>query len=179
VRAALNVPVVGTVPAIKPAAESSQTGVIGLLGTAATVRQVYVDELQADHAPHIGLLRHAAPELVRAAEAKMRGEFVDPAIYARAMAGLIEQPFGERLDVTVLGCTHFPLVEEELLAAAPHMRFVDGAAGIARRICHLTKDQNWPEKPADGVFVTTGEVSALGSLLPALFSLGMTQITSL
>jgi hypothetical protein len=43
----------------------------------------------------------------------------------------------------------------------------------------LTKDQNWPEKPADGVFVTTGEVSALGSLLPALFSLGMTQITSL
>jgi glutamate racemase len=109
----------------------------------------------------------------------MRGEFVDPAIYARAMAGLIEQPFGERLDVTVLGCTHFPLVEEELLAAAPHMRFVDGAAGIARRICNLTKDQNWPEKPADGVFVTTGEVSALGSLLPALFSLGMTQITSL
>jgi glutamate racemase len=179
VRAALNVPVVGTVPAIKPAAEASQTGVIGLLGTAATVRQVYVDELQADHAPHMRLLRHAAPELVRAAEAKMRGEFVDPAIYARAMAGLLEQPCGERLDVTVLGCTHFPLVEEELLAAAPHMHFVDGAAGIARRICHLTKDQDWPEKPADGVFVTTGEVSALTSLLPALFALGLTQTASL
>jgi glutamate racemase len=59
------------------------------------------------------------------------------------------------------------------------MRFVDGAAGIARRICHLTKDQSWPEKKADGIFVTTGEVSALGSLLPALFSLGITHIQSL
>jgi glutamate racemase len=112
VRAALNVPVVGTVPAIKPAAEATETGVIGLLGTAATIRQVYVDALHAAHARQFHLLRHAAPELVHAAEAKMRGEVVDPAIYAKAMAGLMDQPFGERLDVTVLGCTHFPLVED-------------------------------------------------------------------
>ncbi len=79
VRAALDVPVVGTVPAIKPAAEATQTGVIGLLGTAATIRQPYVDQLQADHAADMTLLRHAAPELVHAAEAKMRGEAVDPA----------------------------------------------------------------------------------------------------
>jgi glutamate racemase len=76
----------------------------------------------------------------------MRGEVVDPAIYTKAMAGLMDQPYGERIDVTVLGCTHFPLVEDDLLVAAPHMRFVDGATGIARRICHLTKDQSWPEK---------------------------------
>ena len=80
VRAALDVPVVATVPAIKPAAEATQSGVIGLLGTAATVRQSYVDKLYADHAPDITLLRHAAPELVSAAEAKIRGEPVDPAV---------------------------------------------------------------------------------------------------
>jgi glutamate racemase len=177
VRAALDVPVVGTVPAIKPAAETSRTGVIGLLGTAATVRQAYVDELQSNHAQHMRLLRHAAPELVSAAEAKLRGEDVDSAIYTRAMAGLMDQPHGERLDVTVLGCTHFPLIKDELLAAAPYMRFVD--AGIARRICHLTADQSWPEKPADGIFVTTGEIGALTSLRPALYSLGMTQIKAL
>lgn len=179
VRAALDVPVVGTVPAIKPAAEASKTDVIGLLGTAATVRQAYVDSLHANHAPDMRLLRHAAPELVGAAEAKMRGEMVDPEIYKRAMAGLMDQAFGEHLDVTVLGCTHFPLVEEELLAAAPHMQFVDGAAGIARRICHLTKDQSWPENPTEGIFVTTGEINALETLLPSLFSLGLTQIKSL
>ena len=92
VRAALDVPVVGTVPAIKPAAEATQSGVIGLLGTAATVRQTYVDKLHKDHAPNMTLLRHAAPELVSAAEAKMRGEQVDPAVYVRAMAWLMDQP---------------------------------------------------------------------------------------
>jgi glutamate racemase len=109
VRAALDVPVVGTVPAIKPAAEATQSAVIGLLCTDATVRQTYVDKLYADHAPDMALLRHAAPELVSAAEAKIRGEPVDPAVYVRAMAGLMDQPDGARLDVVVLGCTHFPL----------------------------------------------------------------------
>ncbi|MES2782702.1 MAG: glutamate racemase [Pseudomonadota bacterium] len=179
VRAALDVPVVGTVPAIKPAAEATQSGVIGLLGTAATVRQAYVDKLHADHAPDMTLLRHAAPELVSAAEAKMRGKAVDPAIYARAMAGLTDQPRGDRLDVTVLGCTHFPLVEHELQTAAPHMKFVDGAAGIARRISHLTKGQSWPDQPFEGIFVTTGSIDALKTLLPALSGFGLTQIKSL
>ena len=179
VRAALDVPVVGTVPAIKPAAEVTHTGVLGLLGTAATVRQAYVDKLHADHAPGMILLRHAAPELVSAAEAKMRGEAVDPGIYARAIAGLTDQRGGHRLDVTVLGCTHFPLVEDELLAAAPHMKFVDGAAGIARRICHLTKEQSWPGQPAEGIFVTTGQMGAIKTLLPALSRFGLTQIKSL
>lgn len=179
VRAALNVPVVGTVPAIKPAAEATKTGVIGLLGTAATVRQAYVDKLHADHAPDMTLLRYAAPELVTAAEAKMRGEAVDPEVYVRAISGLVNQPGGDRLDVTVLGCTHFPLVEDELRIAAPHMQFVDGAAGIARRICHVTKDQSWPAFSEAGTFVTTGQLDALSTLLPALSGYGLTQIKSL
>jgi len=179
VRAALDVPVVGTVPAIKPAAEATQSGVIGLLGTDATVRQTYVDKLHKDHAPNMKLLRYAAPELVSAAEAKMRGEQFDPAVYVRAMAGLMEQPDGARLDVVVLGCTHFPLVEDELRAAAPHVTFVDGAAGIARRINHLTMDHAWPVDPEEGTFVTTGPVAALNTLLPALFGFGLTRISSL
>ena len=53
VRAALDIPVVGTVPAIKPAAEQSRTRVIGVLGTEATVRQPYVDDLAARLTPPI------------------------------------------------------------------------------------------------------------------------------
>ena len=63
VRAALDTPFVGTVPAIKPAAEASISRVIGVLGTAATVRQTYVDRLVAEHAADCLLLRHGAPEL--------------------------------------------------------------------------------------------------------------------
>lgn len=179
VRAALDVPVVGTVPAIKPAAEATRTGVIGLLGTAATIRQAYVDRLQSDHAAGMTLLRHAAPELVHAAEAKLRGEAVDPRIYTDAMHGLMNHPDGDRLDVIALGCTHFPLVQDELAAASPKMRFVDGSAGIARRIVHLTQDQLWPPKPPEGIFITTGTLDDIENLRPALATYGLTQIKSL
>jgi len=179
VRAALDVPVVGTVPAIKPAAEATQTGIIGLLGTAATIRQPYVDRLQNDHAAGMTLLRHAAPELVFAAEAKLRGEKVDPQIFADAMLGLTNNPDGDRLDVVVLGCTHFPLIEAELAAASPKIRFVDGAAGIARRIVHLTHGQPWPQEVPQGIFVTTGSESDAERLRPALANHGLTQIKSL
>ncbi len=179
VRAAINVPIVGTVPAIKPASEHTKTGVIGLLGTAATVRQRYVDQLEAEFATNMTLLRHAAPELVHAAEAKMRGEAVDPQVYADAMNGLTSQPGGDRLDVVVLGCTHFPLLEDELLAAAPGMRFVDGAAGIARRIAHLTEGQAWPPEPSAGIFVTTGPAVEAEPLRLALAIFGLSNILSL
>ena len=58
VRSALDLPVVGTVPAIKPAAEISKTRVIGVLGTEATVRQPYVDNLAAEFASDCTIVRH-------------------------------------------------------------------------------------------------------------------------
>ena len=74
VRSALDLPVVGTVPAIKPAAEMSKTRVIGVLGTEATVRQPYVDDLAAKFAADCTIIRHGSPELVELAEAKLAGE---------------------------------------------------------------------------------------------------------
>lgn len=158
VRAALDVPVVGTVPAIKPAALASRTRVIGVLGTEATVRQPYVDDLAARFAGDCLVLRHGSAALVELAEAKLAGETVDPVAVARALAGLLDQPGGERIDVIVNACTHFPLLAGELAAVAPAgMRFVDGGAGIARRIAHLTADQAWPAPgTVDDVLVFTG-----------------------
>lgn len=143
VRAVLDLPVVGTVPAIKPAALASKSRVIGVLGTAATIRQPYVDRLSAEFASDCTVLRHAAPELVAAAEAKLRGQPVDPADIHCALAGF-DSP---ALDTVVLACTHFPLLADELAAAAPDIRFVDGSAGIARRIAALTAGQEWPAEP--------------------------------
>jgi glutamate racemase len=139
VREVLEIPIVGTVPAIKPAAALSRSGVIGLLGTAATVRQAYVDRLEAEFGNGSTLLRHAAPSLVAAAEAKLRGEPLDPATIRAALAGLREHPRGGELDTLVLACTHFPLLREELAAElGEQVRLVDGAEGIARRIASLT-----------------------------------------
>src|SRR3982750_1213628 len=85
VRSALDLPVVGTVPAIKPAAEMSKTRVIGVLGTEATVRQPYVDDLAAEFAADCTIIRHGSPELVAPAEAKLAGEEVS--VEAVAAAG--------------------------------------------------------------------------------------------
>lgn len=137
VRAALDVPVVGTVPAIKPAAARSRSRAIGVLGTHATVRQPYVDRLVAEFAADCLVLRYGSAALVDAAEAKLRGHPVDPASMAAELAGLLGQPGGDRIDTVVLACTHFPLLIDELAAAAPHLSFVDSGDGIARRIAHL------------------------------------------
>lgn len=144
VREVLEVPIVGTVPAIKPAAAMTRSGVIGLLGTEATIRQAYVDRLEHEFAAGKRLLRHGAPGLVEAAEAKLRGQPVDPTAISHAVEALRSMPDGERIDTVVLACTHFPLLEEELAAAfGPEVRFVHGAAGIARQVARLTQGQTF------------------------------------
>lgn len=179
VRAALDLPIVGTVPAIKPAAALTASGVIGVLGTEATVRQPYVDDLSARFAADKKVLRHGSPGLVTGAEAKLRGEPFDPAIARRAIAGLRDQPGGAAMDVIVLACTHFPLLREELQAAAGDgVRLIDGAEGIARRIAHLTAGQPWPASAPPGIAVFTRSDDHPPPPLPVLepYGIGRTEI---
>lgn len=180
VRAALDIPIVGTVPAIKPAAAISKTRVIGVLGTEATVRQPYVDHLAAQFAADCMVIRHGSAELVQLAEAKLHGGAPGPARFRAVLDGLFGQPGGERIDVIVNACTHFPLVETELAAAAPHaVSFVDGGPGIARRIAHLTRDQDWPEMVPPGIAVFTRLDEDARTLAPALASYGLERIEAL
>jgi len=174
VRDVLEIPIVGTVPAIKPAAALTRTGVIGLLGTQATIRQSYVDRLEAEFAADKILLRHGAPELVEAAEALLRGQPLDPALIQSAVDGLRAQPNGENIDTIVLACTHFPLLERQLAQAfGPNVKFIDGAQGIARRIAHLTQGQSFTRSQPDLALFTGRE--NLAPLAPALAARGLTQ----
>jgi glutamate racemase len=176
VREVLEVPIVGTVPAIKPAAALTQSGTIGLLGTQATIRQGYVDRLEAEFAVGKRLLRHGAPELVAAAEAKLRGETPDPAVFARAAAGLRGQPGGAEIDTVVLACTHFPLVEAELAEAfGPGVRFVHGAQGIARRVAHLTQGQAFARAAPDFALFTR-DGADVAAVQPAFTQYGLNRM---
>jgi glutamate racemase len=180
VRAALDLPIVGTVPAIKPAAELTKTGVIGVLGTEATVRQPYVDDLSAKFAANKTVLRHGSPALVTAAEAKLNGVEVDRQAIPRAVAGLRNQPGGDALDVVVLACTHFPLLQDELQAAfGPGVRLIDGSAGIARRIAYLTEGQPWPAAASPGVAVFTRSNDRPPPPLAALAPYGIGSIETI
>ncbi len=174
-RAALDIPVVGTVPAIKPAAELSRNRVIGVLGTEATVRQPYVDNLARQFAADCNLVRHGSAELVALAEAKLGGETVDGEAVAEAVRPLAGT---EGLDTVVLACTHFPLLAEELAAALPGVAMIDGSAGIARRIAFLTQGQPWPDRAPPGIAVLTGGPPS-AALAEALTGFGLTELHGL
>ncbi len=156
VRSALDLPVVGTVPAIKPAAEISRSRVIGVLGTEATVRQPYVDDLAERFAGDCTIVRHGSPALVELAEAKLAGEDVSIDAVRAATLPMFDTPQGELIDTVVLACTHFPLLEDELRAAFPKVGYVDGGTGIARRIAWLTREQPWPASAPQGLMLFTG-----------------------
>jgi glutamate racemase len=175
VRSALDLPVVGTVPAIKPAALLSQTRTIGVLGTDATVRQSYVDNLVAQFASDCTVLRHGSAGLVDLAEAKLRGAPPSASAVTAEMAGLFTQDGADQIDAIVLSCTHFPLLADEIAnACPPGITLVDSGEGIARRTAHLTAGQDWPDA-ATGVAVFTRDADDLALLTPALNLYGLTD----
>ena len=180
VRAALDVPVVGTVPAIKPAAELSLSRTIGVLGTPATVRQPYVDDLGARFAADCRVIRYGSSALVELAEAKLAGTAPPPEALRGELRGLFDQPGGDTIDVIVNACTHFPLLVDDMAAVVPPgVRFVDGGPGIARRVMHLTQDQDWPDRRPPGRLVFTRLGDRERHIAAALAARGLERVEEL
>ncbi|MGQ7248159.1 glutamate racemase [Halomonas sp. V046] len=157
-REALSIPVVGTVPAIKPAAQQSRSGHIALLATSATVSRPYTQRLIDSFAPHCRVLRLAADPLVAEAEAWIRGGSLDVTVLRAALAPLAADP---RLDTVILGCTHFPLLGSALAAAAPgDYDWVDSGDAIARRTAQVALSPDaWRGR---GASLVTGSAVGLG-----------------
>ncbi len=138
VRAAVSVPVVGTVPAIKPAAEKSAARVIGFLGTPRTVEREYSEALIRDFANGCSVVRFGSADLVDLAERKLAGETIRPEAITAALAPMFAMPDADRMDVAVLACTHFPLLRAEIEAASPPgLAWIDSGEAIARRTLSL------------------------------------------
>lgn len=136
IRAHFSKPVVGVVPAIKPAAQLSHSKVIGLLATPGTVNRPYTQRLIDDFAPHCTVIRVGSTELVTIAEEKLRGVRPDIDRLKSILAPIFADP---RTDTLVLACTHFPLLLAELQQAAPRpLQWVDSAEAIARRVASFT-----------------------------------------
>lgn len=131
IRAALDIPVIGVVPAVKPAAQTTQSGQFAVLGTPGTIRREYVDNLIKDFAAGKDVVRHGSTRLVALAEDKLAGKRVDLAAVTREVEPLFVKA---SVDTVVLACTHFPLLKEELIAASPPgIHWIDSGEAIARR----------------------------------------------
>lgn len=169
-RSHLTLPIVGVVPAIKPAAALSQSGVIGLLATPATVARPYTHELIREYAQSCRVISLGTSELVEIAEQKLRGEVVDETLIKRVVAQLMMQENSADIDVLILACTHFPLLKDELARhLPPTMKIIDSGEAIARRVEYLLDDKaRGMENRVDNIAIFTEKTEASLKLVESL-----------
>ncbi|GHC60590.1 glutamate racemase [Limoniibacter endophyticus] len=136
-------PFVGTVPAIKPAAERTRSGLVSVLATVGTVKRAYTRELIDSFAHECEVNLVGSRNLARMAEAHIRGEPLDQdAILAEITPCFIDKE-GRKTDIVVLACTHYPFLANLFRKLAPWpVDWLDPAEAIARRIQSLAPMEN-------------------------------------
>ncbi len=144
-RTRFSFPIVGIVPAIKPAAHATRSGHFAVIATPGTIRRAYTRDLIRDYADECVVDLIACNRLARLAESYLlEGERNEEAVYAE-IQGVFEGPQNGDVDVIVLGCTHYPLLLPVLEAIAPRpVLWIDPAHAVARRVMHLL-EQEWQD----------------------------------
>jgi glutamate racemase len=129
-RATVPVPIVGIVPAVKPAARATKRGRIGIAATNRTVETAYLQHLVDEFASDIEVYTIGCPELVALVE---RGELEGPEVEEELRHSL--QPLlAKDVDVIVLGCTHFPALRPSIeRVVGKRAQIIDSGTAIARR----------------------------------------------
>lgn len=164
VRAAVSCPVVGVVPAVKPAAKHSKTRCIGVLATKAAARSDYLKELIEQFADGCEVRLCGSSKLVEMAENKIRGIPVDLVELKVEVADFFRAS-SPKVDTVVLGCTHFPLLRAELQQIEPWpIAWIDSGDAIAERVAllmtnHASKVEHSAEET--GIGFCTGAVDSL------------------
>ncbi len=156
IRDLVQCPVIGVVPAIKPAANISKN--IAVLGTPGTIRRKYVDELIKAHAKNTKVLLHGSTLLVEMAEQKLSGQKPDIAQIKSEIAPII----ASKSDIIVLACTHFPIIAKELeLALGTKRTLMDSGLAIAKRtkdvLQSLSPKQDKPDR--EQIFFSIGGIN--------------------
>ncbi|MDR3374712.1 MAG: glutamate racemase [Ancalomicrobiaceae bacterium] len=150
-RARHSLPFVGTVPAIKPAAKVTKSGLISVLATPGTVERDYTHALIDRFAADVEVTLVGSPRLAEIAERHLRGTPVGGAEIAAEIAPCFVETGARRTDAVVLGCTHYPFL-------LPHFRrlalwpvtWIDPAPAIARRVAAVLPASGVPSKLCDG-----------------------------
>lgn len=166
---------VGTVPAIKPAAERTRSGLVSVLATPGTVKRQYTRDLIEDYASKCEVNLVGSTGLAKYSEVYMRGGMVDEAAVAEEIAPCFVEKNGKRTDIVVLACTHYPFLVNRLRKVAPWpVDWIDTSEAIARRVASLLEISDKPESSADDMAVfTAGMPDALTRKLLRGFGLSV------
>jgi glutamate racemase len=161
-------PFVGMEPAVKPAAEHTTTGTVGVIATTATFQSELYASIVSRFAGDVKVLHQACPGLVRQIES---GAFDHPETEAM-LRGWLEPMLEQHIDALVLGCTHYPIVRPLIeRIVGPKVRIIDPAPAIARRVDQLTTQFGIAASPE-----ATGSLTCWTSGDPAVFSVLMHRL---
>lgn len=154
-------PFVGTVPAIKPAAERTRSGLVSVLATPGTVKRQYTRDLIRDWAPKCHVRLVGSDRLAGLSETYVREGFVDEEAVRAEIAPCFVESGGLRTDIVVLACTHYPFLVNRMRKTAPWpVDWIDPAEAIARRALSLLDNEpvaaTAGRAPDTGVF-TSGD----------------------
>jgi len=169
------IPFVGTVPAIKPAAEQTSSGLVSVLATVGTMRREYTRDLIQTFAQSCEVRLVGSDRLAPLAERFVRGEAVDDAqILAEIEPAFVEE-VGRRTDTVVLACTHYPFLAEHFCRLAPWpVTWIDPAPAIARRVVDVVGALPvGGASGSGGTFQLTSGRTIPEPLLPFLSELGL------
>ena len=171
-RAALKIPLVGTVPAIKPAAEESRPGVIAVMSTPVTSKSVYLKNLVKDYAGNVRVVNVGCPGLENAVET---GTLNSPEV--RRLLLKYTKPIKRAgADIIVLGCTHYPFLKSEIKkAAGKNVKLVDSGKALAKHtknVLHqmgaLSTSRTYRTSPTCVDFYTTGSSAQFSKVASSL-----------
>lgn len=147
---------VGTVPAIKPAAERTRSGLVSVLATPGTVRRAYTRDLIQSFAARCHVRLVGSQTLAMLAERSIRGETLAEEAVRSAITPCFIERDGCRTDIVVLACTHYPFLANRFRGLAPWpVDWLDPAEAIARRALSLVKGEACHGEAADLALFTS------------------------
>ena len=162
------VPIVGMEPAVKPAAERTKSGVVGVLATPATFQGELFASVVERFANGVTVLQDTCPGLVMEIDA---GHLDTPKVRT-ILEWALKPMLAQGIDTVVLGCTHFPFVIPTIESiVGPGVRVIDPAPAVARQVERLLEANRLrpPDKSSSRVrYLTTGDPVKMESLLPGL-----------
>ncbi|MEW6286426.1 MAG: glutamate racemase [Chloroflexota bacterium] len=159
---------VGMEPAVKPAAETTQTGRVGVLATPATFQGALYASVVERFANGVELFQDTCPGLVQQIE---QGN-LNGGETRRILENALRPMLAKNIDTVVLGCTHYPFVIPLIQEiAGEKVRVIDPAPAVARQVKRLLEAggvRNASTERGEARFYTSGSPEALKSLLPVL-----------
>ncbi len=163
-----DVPFVGMEPAVKPAAEKTRSGTIGVITTKATYQGELFASVLNRYATDVNVVTQVCPDFVTLVE---QGELDTPAAH-RAAEGYLKPLVEAGIDQLVLGCTHFPFLTPVLQqAAGAHVEIVDPAPAVARQVGRVIAGaQNDAQHAGQVAFYTSGDPDAFYRLAARLLA---------